>query len=1128
MTDGSVETVTVMFTDLVGSTELASRVGPDRAEELRVEHFALLREAIAAANGREVKNIGDGLMVVFASAAGAIGCAARIQRGVESRNRSADHPFGIRVGISMGDASLRDGDYFGAPVVEAARLCAAASGGQVLLTEVTRIMVGRRGDYRFEPIGDLELKGLPVPVATCELVWKPAPSMARAIPKDDTVDRDRARPRAQTGSAPPPAAFLAAADNGLAIEDRPRLGRAIGASMSSERFVGREGELAALERESGTVVIAGDAGVGKSRLVAELEQRARGDGKLVLIGECLELTDGELAYAPIVAALRPVLRGGAGRDRLGAAERAELARLWPELGPAEGESPDAGGSSQARVFALLLELLMRLASEQPVVFIVEDLHWADRSTRDFLAFLVRSARGGRLLLIVTLRAEELDREHPARAFVAELTRLRGVQRFELAPFTRAELAQQVEGILGERPTGTLVDQLFQRTDGNAFYTEELLAAGGEPGLPASLRDVLLVRIERLSPSCRRLLALAATAERVVDERLLAAVEEVPDAMFAPALREALAQQVLVPRGDGAYAFRHALVREAVYRDLLAGERARLHRALARTLVRRPELAATAIGVAGELAHHWYAAGELTHAFEASVQAGDEAERAFAFAEAQRHTERALALWDMVPDPAGVSGLDLPALLERAASTAVRADQPGRAVTLARQAIAAIDPAGDPLRLARIHMLSGRAMWLNADHAGALVAYREAVALVPAEPPSSERALVLAGEAQALMLSGSTMEAYARCEEALELACASGDRLVQAQVHNTLAGLGWSFGDPIEHAATARRIAFELGAIEEIGRSYANGSEALDYVGWTEDAIALAQEGIAAAPRWGLHDFVLYLSASVAGWQLRLGRHEEARRLCEETTPRGHTAAAPRHRTLGRLAFLGGEFATAEAELRRAEELARGLGGPEWWPAIQADIAMLALRRGRRDDAAKAAREALDAVDDPQYGPWLPDFADVYPTAARIEADRADKARADGGSAADAEAAAADALARLDSMLAGIPEDHLPPRPVACRSLVAAEVIRAGGRADPTAWALVVDEFRALSEPYTIAYAEFRQAQALLAPGGGADAAADAAPLLHDAHAIAVELAERPLRAEIEALAGRVGIALAAT
>jgi class 3 adenylate cyclase/tetratricopeptide (TPR) repeat protein len=1126
MTDGTVETVTVMFTDLVGSTELASRVGPDAAEELRVEHFDLLREAIAASNGREVKNVGDGLMVVFASAAAAIACAASIQRRIESRNRRADHPFGVRVGVAMGDASRRDDDYFGPPVVEAARLCAAASGGQILLSEVTRIMVGRRGGHHFAPIGDLELKGLPGPVATSELVWKSEPAMPTALPKATPV--------------------IATPDTGYAPEDVNGLDRSVAARVSSERFVGREDALAALEGESGAVVIAGDAGVGKSRLVAELERRARADGKLVLVGECLELTDGELAYAPIVAALRPVLRPGDVLDPLSAAERGELARLWPELGPAGGSGVDADGSGQARVFALLLGLLMRLGSERPVVFIVEDLHWADRSTRDFLAFLVRSARGGRLLLIVTLRAEELHREHPARAFVAELTRVRGVRRFELAPFTPDELAMQVEGILGQRPDPKLVQQLFARTDGNAFYTEELLVAGAGTALPPSLRDLLLVRIERLSPPCRRLLALVATAERVVDERLLAAVEEVPDAMFAPALREALAQQVLVPRGDGsAYAFRHALVREAVYSDLLAGERAKLHRALARTLVRRPDLAVTGIGVAGELAHHWYAAGELGHAFEASVQASADAERAFAFAETQHHSEHALLLWDRVPDAARISGLDRPALLERAAGAALRADHPGRAVSLARQAIVELDPALDPLRVARIYMLLGRALWFSADQVGGLAAYREAVGLVPAEPPSSERALVVAGEAQALMLSGHSVEAYARCEEALELARAVGDRFVQAHVHNTLAGLGGSFGDPVEHAASARTIAFELGAVEEIGRSYANGSEALDYAGRTEDAIGLAEEGIAAAPRWGLHDFVMYLTSSVAGWLVRLGRLEEAGRLCEDPTPRGPTAAAPRHHTLGQLATIRGEFSTAQVELQRAEELARGVGGPEWWPAIQADIAMLALWQGRLDDAAAAAREALDAVAEPQYGPWLPDFTDVYPTAARVEADRAERARADGVSAADAEAAAVDALARLDTMLAGISEEHRPPRPVAVRSLVAAEAIRAAGRVDPRAWRVAADGFRARREPYTAAYAEFRHADALLRVAGGDEAAGDAAagdaaagdaaavdpaagdagPLLRDAHAATVRLGERPLRTEIEKLAQRVGIPL---
>ncbi|MCW2954437.1 MAG: transcriptional regulator, LuxR family, partial [Conexibacter sp.] len=778
--------------------------------------------------------------------------------------------------------------------------------------------------------------------------------------------------------------------------------------VSSERFVGRAEELSALDADSGAVLVAGDAGVGKSRLVGELERRGRAAGRLVLIGECVELAEGELPYAAIVSALRPVLRDGDALDALSEGERRELAPLWPELAALDGAAtPASPGGGQGRVFALLLALLVRLAEERPVVFVIEDLHWADRSTRDFLAFLVRAARGERLALVATFRAEDLHREHPLRPFVAELMRVRGVRRLELQGFTRDELALQVEDILGEKPPRALVDQLFERSEGNAFYTEELLAAGAPPAtpvvgssLPASLRDALLLRIEPLSDAARRLLAVAATAERAVDERLLATVGALPEAAFAPALREALTHHVLVARGDdGAYAFRHALVREAVYRDLLASERRRLHGALARALAERPELAATGIGVAGELAHHWQAAGEPARALEASVRASAEAEGAFAFAETERHCERALALWDRVPDAAALAGLDRPALLGRAANAAIRSDHPQRAVALAREAIGELDPAREPTRIALLQQLAGRALWLSAEHAEGLTAYREAVRLVPAEPPTPERALVVAGEAQALMLNGRSSEAYARCEEALALARAVGDRFVEAHVLNTLAGLGWRFGDPLEHAARAREIAVELGAVEEIGRSYANGSEALEATGRIDDAIALAEDGIALAPRWGMYDFIFYLTYSIAGWQLRRGRIEEAERRVGEGTPGGRSAAAPRHEVKGRLALQRGDFAEAEAELELAQRIARGLGGPEWYPSAMAAIGTLRLWQGRIDDAAAALRTALDAVAGLQNAPWLGDFAEVYPVAARIAAARAEDARARGDAGA---------------------------------------------------------------------------------------------------------------------------------
>ncbi|HEY4279264.1 MAG TPA: LuxR C-terminal-related transcriptional regulator, partial [Conexibacter sp.] len=782
------------------------------------------------------------------------------------------------------------------------------------------------------------------------------------------------------------------------------------------------------------------------------------------------------------------------------------------------------------------------------------LHWADRSTRDFLAFLVRAARGERVTVVATFRAEELHRDHPLRPFVAELTRVRGVRRIELRAFTREELAQQVEDILGQPPPPDLVAQLFERSEGNAFYTEELLAAGGA-ALPASLRDALLLRIEPLSADARRLLAVAAAAERAVDERLLAAVGELPDDAFAPALRETLAHHVLVARGDGgAYAFRHALVREAVYRDLLAGERVRLHGALARTLAQRPELAASGIGVSGELAHHWQAAGELPHALEASVRASAEAENAFAFAEAERNCERALALWGQVPDAAQRAGLDRAELLARTANAAIRGDDPQRAIALAREAIGELDATREPTRVALLQMLAGRALWLSADHAEGLVAAREAVRLVPAQPPTRERARVLAGEAQALMLNGQSHPSYARCEEALAIAREVGDRFTEAHVHNTLAGLGWAFGDPLAHAEAARSIAEDLGAVEEIGRSYANGSEALELSGRLDDAITLAQEGIALAPRWGMYDFIFYLTYSIAGWQLRLGRIAEADALIGEGTPGGRSAAAPRHEVKGRLALLRGDFAEADAELERAQRLARGLGGPEWYPASLAAAALLRLWQGDLDAAAAIAQSALDAVADPQNAPWLNDFSETYPVAARIAADQAEQSRASRVSDDRAEQSrasrvsgaeraacdtAADALSRLDAMLAAAtPDAHsprstpvedapsaaaaLPPRALAYRALTAAELTRAQGSSDPRAWAAAADRFAALGEPYPTAYAQLRQAQALLAEQGERERAAR---LLRAAHASTVRLGEVPLRAEIEAVARRSRIAV---
>jgi predicted ATPase len=385
--------------------------------------------------------------------------------------------------------------------------------------------------------------------------------------------------------------------------------------VSSPSFVGRAEELgllaAALERAGagapGIVLIAGEAGVGKTRLVDEFAAEAAA-GTLVLAGGCIELGEGALPYAPIVEALRSLARGldlAVLRSLAGPAHGL-LAGLLPELG--DGQAEAVPGGSQARLFEVLLGLLVRLGEQAPVVLVVEDLHWADRSTRDLLAFLVRNLHAERVLLVATYRSDELHRRHPMRPFLAELARGGRAQRVDLVPFGREELAALLAGITGVPPTAATVDDILARTEGNAFFAEELVAAAAERAgstLPPGLRDVLLIRFEALSEPAQVALRVAAVAGRRVQHELLAGVAGMNEPDLLASLREAVAHQILVVDSDrDAYAFRHALVQEAVYAEVLPGERTRLHAAFAAALEPRLELAGGAApAAAAETAFH---------------------------------------------------------------------------------------------------------------------------------------------------------------------------------------------------------------------------------------------------------------------------------------------------------------------------------------------------------------------------------------------------------------------------------------------------------------------------------------------------------------------------------------------
>src|SRR4051812_44189735 len=476
----------------------------------------------------------------------------------------------------------------------------------------------------------------------------------------------------------------------------------------------------------------GEAGGGESRLAEEFLARAAASGATTLVGGCVDVAEGGLPLGPFVEALRDHVRGldDPGGEQDGGAE---LVRLLPGLSELPAEpAPALGASSQARLFELALGLLGRLAQRRPLVLVLEDLHWSDRSTRDLFAFLVRNLRAERIVLVATYRSDELYRGHPLRPFLAELDRGRRITRLDLPPFTRAELAEHVEALLGAPPQRALVDSVFERSQGNAFFAEELVSIESEEArreLPPMLRDILLVRIESRSAAARELLRVVAAGGGRVPERLLAAVSQLSEPERDEALREAVEHRLLVPAGGDVYAFPHALLREAVYPELLPGERNRLHAACGTALATQPEFAGSE-DVSALLAHHWYAAHDLPRALAASAAAGRAAERRSGFAEARGHYERALELWSRVDDAEARTGLDLMALTLRAAEAANLAGDHGRGAALIR---GALPDARDATAAGLLWERLGRFLWAAGDSLTALEAYEEAERLVPPEP-----------------------------------------------------------------------------------------------------------------------------------------------------------------------------------------------------------------------------------------------------------------------------------------------------------------------------------------------------------------------------------------------------------
>ena len=921
---------------------------------------------------------------------------------------------------------------------------------------------------------------------------------------------------------------------------------AMSGRLVSPIIVGRTHELTAIADgldaarggRASALLLAGEAGVGKSRLVADAMRMGHDHGMRVLRGSCVNIGAAGVPYGPLVEALRELHRelptdeiewlvGHSGGD---------LGRLLPAFAT-HPEAPEPTAQSQwlqARLLEAILGLVQRLAERSSVLLVIEDLHWADPGTRETLTYLVRNLRTDRTAILMTYRSDELHRRHPLLPWLAELERTGRVQRIDVARLEPARTRELVSAILDGDAEPELVARVVERSDGNPFFIEELVMAeraSSDRGMPPTLRGILLARISALPEHAQSVVGVAAVAGRRVDHDLLAAVAGQDESMTIAALREAVGQQILVADSNGesdGYAFRHALMQEAAYDDLLPGERRRLHRAFAEAVA--TQVVGTGADAAGhwaELAYHWSAARDDVRALEASVRAARAAVDAYAFADALRHFETALDLWSSVDDPVTVAGLDLASMLDQAAEIASLDGQTRRGAALREVAIAELDQTAEPVRAALWNERLGRQRWLAADTPGALRAYDDAMAL--AAPPSPARARVLAGYGQLLMLVDRWDESCRLCEEALELARATGDRQVEGHALCTL-GLDYaSLGRAAEGIAAleeAHRIALEVGDNDDVGRANVNLAPALLMSGELERAMEVVRAGLEEAERLGIaSSYGCYLAHDGVQVLTELGRWQEAAELAAATFDRQHVEPHLDRYGLSRLVPLLASQGDPTAG-ERLDRLGRVLEGrpPEGQFTVpyQGARAEYLLWQGRPGEALEAALRGLEGV-------HTATLASFPLTMVRIGAWAAAELAEVGRAARDTRQVASaragwDAFAgRIEEARAAGTFEGLAARAQARAeaelAIIDGERRRIDGSPQVDGWRHAVERTKVDGRPYPLAYAQWRLAEALLVDGDRA-AASEA---LRAAHAATVKLGAEPMRRALENLAARARI-----
>jgi class 3 adenylate cyclase/tetratricopeptide (TPR) repeat protein len=946
------ENITVLFTDLVGSTELASSLTPEAGDEVRRKHFSALRHAIATSGGTEVKNLGDGLMVVFPSASAALACAVAMQQVVHRDNAETERPLGLRVGLSSGEASREADDYFGDPVIEAARLCAKAEGGQILASDLVRANAGRRSSHTFTLLGELELKGLPEPIETLEVGW-------------ERLGTDGPG----SGKVPLP----------TRLTHRPAVG-----------VIGRENELALLDTAAKRVasgegreiiLLAGEPGQGKTTLVSELARHAHDGGTTVLLGRCDEEVGAP--YRPFQEALSHLV-AHVDEELLRthvASHGGELARMVSALGQRLGELPPPQttdpDTERYLLYAAVVGLLEDASRQRPVVLVLDDLHWGDKPSLQLLRHILANASAARLLILGTYRDGELSSAHPLTEALAALHREpAGISTIDLKGLEDTGVIAFMESAAGHELDHAgvgLAHQLYRETDGNPFFVAEVLRnlsesgdifqdattgrwtakdSEGPPTLPHSVRTVIGTRVSRLGEDATKILSTASVIGRDFDLDLLAETTKVDEDELIDLLDEAQHAAVVHELTDspGRYSFYHALIQHTLYEDLGATRRTRLHRAVGEAIERL--YGSESNERVGELARHFFLATRPTDTEKAisyAQRAGEAALTSLAPDDAVRYFSQALELVSQTTGTEPTLRIDLLVGLGTAQRQAGVAEYRINLLEAARLA----KELGDTDRLVLAALANSRGFATLGTIDTARVEVLEAALDVLPETDSPERARILSTLCSEL--------AYGPLDRRLSLA-------------SEATAIARRLGDPATLVAVAQDCHMPKRIPALLDETLAENLEALD-----------------AAERVGDPVMLCFAAANVFIDATRAARFDLLDRclsIMEEQAQRVRQPGLWRYSCFHHAAkaMLEGDTARAEDLATTAFEIGAASGEPDAFGFYGTQLASIRFQQGRLG-------ELVPVIDDlVKQNPGLPGYRSALATA-NLQAGDKDAARA---------------------------------------------------------------------------------------------------------------------------------------